>query len=203
MSRVESIKPIIYHHGLFDRFNQLRVSKPLQAILPYVPTPVKAALKAGVKSFTAQSNPSPWALNEIQQYQVSEEINALHQCSVQLPSYKAHSLLGFQPPIPFLEGMRRSCAWLHFAGYSILPQHSPSWSSPNRSAAFSYSLFLAFAYCDNPSPSFCLFTYQSINCLWSMNVIASFCSCFLCLAFLLLLFSTLNTVNLISGIYAW
>ena len=126
MSRVKSIKPIIYHHGFSDRFNQLRVSKPLQAILPYVPTPVKAALKAGVKSFTAQSNPSPWAFNEIQQYQVSEEINALHQCSVQLPSHKANSLLGFQPPIPFLEGMRRSCAWLHFAGYSTLPQHSPS-----------------------------------------------------------------------------
>ncbi|MGD0525146.1 MAG: NAD(P)-dependent oxidoreductase [Polyangiaceae bacterium] len=41
----------------------------------------------------------------------------LQRCSVKLPIDKAVQRLGYAPPVPFDEGMRRSLAWMQTAGY--------------------------------------------------------------------------------------
>jgi hypothetical protein len=43
----------------------------------------------------------------------------LQQCQWQLPWSKATAALGYQPVVSSAEGMRRSIAWLGFAGYPI------------------------------------------------------------------------------------
>jgi nucleoside-diphosphate-sugar epimerase len=48
------------------------------------------------------------------------EMALLQSCAVQLPSDKARSILGYQPPIGFEEGCRRSVAWLAEAGYPVV-----------------------------------------------------------------------------------
>jgi nucleoside-diphosphate-sugar epimerase len=48
----------------------------------------------------------------------------LQQCSVKLPNVRAKSLLAFEPPVSFEEGMRRTIAWLRSAGYPVQPATS-------------------------------------------------------------------------------
>jgi 2-alkyl-3-oxoalkanoate reductase len=48
------------------------------------------------------------------------EMALLQSCTVQLPFNKARSILGYQPPISFEEGCRRSVAWLAEAGYPVV-----------------------------------------------------------------------------------
>lgn len=45
------------------------------------------------------------------------EAALLQSCTVRLPIDKAQAVLGYDPPIPFAEGIRRSIAWLREAGY--------------------------------------------------------------------------------------
>ncbi|MEO6255811.1 MAG: NAD-dependent epimerase/dehydratase family protein [Sphingomicrobium sp.] len=47
----------------------------------------------------------------------SHEMALLQSCSVHLANDKAERLLGYRPPISHREAMRRSLAWLRFAGY--------------------------------------------------------------------------------------
>ncbi len=47
---------------------------------------------------------------------LTTELALLQQCRWKLPHAKAARLLGYQPPVPFAEGLRRSLAWLDFAG---------------------------------------------------------------------------------------
>lgn len=55
----------------------------------------------------------------------------LQQCSVRLPMNKATRLLGYQPPISFEEGVRRSVAWMQTAGYPVQPTRAPLRPSVN------------------------------------------------------------------------
>jgi nucleoside-diphosphate-sugar epimerase len=43
----------------------------------------------------------------------------LQSCRVRLPIAKAERLLGFDPPVSFAEGCRRSVEWLRDAGYGV------------------------------------------------------------------------------------
>jgi nucleoside-diphosphate-sugar epimerase len=45
----------------------------------------------------------------------------LQQCSLKLPNGKAKSLLAYEPPVSFEEGMRRTIAWMKSAGYPVQP----------------------------------------------------------------------------------
>ncbi len=47
------------------------------------------------------------------------EMALLQSCAFRLSDAKARSLLGYQPPVSHAEGMRRSIAWLRFAGYPV------------------------------------------------------------------------------------
>jgi nucleoside-diphosphate-sugar epimerase len=43
----------------------------------------------------------------------------LQQCSVRLPKSKAKSLLAYEAPVSFEEGMRQTVAWMKTAGYPV------------------------------------------------------------------------------------
>ena len=52
---------------------------------------------------------------------LTAELALLQQCRWKLPHTKAERLLGYRPPVPFAEGLRRSLAWLDFAGLGRTP----------------------------------------------------------------------------------
>ena len=45
----------------------------------------------------------------------------LQQCAVKLPFDKARRMLGYEPPLSFDEGMRRTIAWMKAVGYPVRP----------------------------------------------------------------------------------
>jgi nucleoside-diphosphate-sugar epimerase len=61
------------------------------------------------RSVPADSRPRTYA----------EEMALLQSCAVRLSDRKARSLLNYRPPVSHAEGMRRSIAWLRFAGYPV------------------------------------------------------------------------------------
>ena len=119
LSRVHLLEPPSFETGFSDRLNGLRVSKPVQALLPLVPSTLKEAVKGAIKGVSAPPSPSPWSLPVKPGPQITKEFAALQQCSVQLPSTKAEAILGYLPTLSFAEGMRRSLGWLRFAGYPV------------------------------------------------------------------------------------
>lgn len=108
-----------FDHGAIEQVQRLHASRPVQALLPIVPAPLKRAVKGAISAATAPPLPSAWALPNTPGPQVTEEFTALHQCSVQLPWTKAAAVLGYQPTVSFAEGMDRSLGWLAFAGYPV------------------------------------------------------------------------------------
>ena len=118
-SSIAHIDPPQFPRGLKHSLSGLRVSKPVQALLPLVPATLKQAVKGAIKAATASPNPSKWQLRRATGPVVSEEITELQLCAVQLPCIKAETILGFQPKVSFAEGMRRSIGWLQFAGYPL------------------------------------------------------------------------------------
>jgi 2-alkyl-3-oxoalkanoate reductase len=56
----------------------------------------------------------------------------LQECSVKLPMIKAKHRLGYEPPVSFEEGVRRTLAWMQTAGYPVQSVAAPSrpWASP-------------------------------------------------------------------------
>ncbi|HEY5752829.1 MAG TPA: NAD-dependent epimerase/dehydratase family protein [Chthoniobacterales bacterium] len=60
--------------------------------------------------------PSVWTLRATgESPRLTHELALLQQCTWKLPHSRASQLLGYQPPISFIEGMARSLAWLDFA----------------------------------------------------------------------------------------
>lgn len=51
--------------------------------------------------------------------QHSHEIALLQTCATRLPNDKAERLLGYRPAVSHHDAMRRSIAWLRFAGYPV------------------------------------------------------------------------------------
>ena len=121
LSSVHRLEAPQFKNGLTEKFVALRAGKPVQALLPLVPSSLKEAVKGAMHAVTAPPAPSPWALPNQTGPQVTEEFVALHQCSVQLPWKKAESILGYQPIVSFADGMKRSIGWLEFAGYQVRP----------------------------------------------------------------------------------
>jgi nucleoside-diphosphate-sugar epimerase len=108
-----------FEHGAIEQLERFRSSRSVQALLPMVPSALKSAVKGAISAATAPPQRSPWVLPSTAGPQVTEEFAALHQCSVQLPWSKAASILDYQPPVSFAEGMARSLDWLAFAGYPV------------------------------------------------------------------------------------
>lgn len=51
---------------------------------------------------------------------LTREMALLQSCRYKLPIAKAEAVLGYDPPISFAEGCRRSAGWLAFAGYPVV-----------------------------------------------------------------------------------
>ncbi len=108
-----------FEHSWKEKIENIRVSKPVQAILPAVPAKLKAAVRAALVAVDAPTVRSPWMLPAEASPVITEEMCLLQSCSVKLPWRNAEQKLGYQPPVTFAEGMRRSIGWLAFAGYPV------------------------------------------------------------------------------------
>ncbi len=100
-----------------------------------VPDRAKRLCKALV---TAWAPPPPrhsgWALRRPgRAVHLSAEHALLQQCRWKLPHAKAAALLGYRPPIEFAEGLKRSLAWLDFAGIGCATTRHPLWPPPSAS----------------------------------------------------------------------
>ncbi len=80
-----------------------RAKRLLKALAHAWPSP-----PATVSAWTLRAGPAAPRL--------TAELALLQQCRWKLPHAKAERLLGYRPPVAFAEGLRRSLAWLDFAG---------------------------------------------------------------------------------------
>jgi nucleoside-diphosphate-sugar epimerase len=79
-----------------------------------------APATTALRSLGRRRRPSAGALSADGVAPFLDAMNArLQQCSVRLPMSKAKRLLGYEPPVTFDEGMRRTIAWMQTAGYSV------------------------------------------------------------------------------------
>ena len=68
------------------------------------------------------AKPSAWTLRGTPPPpRLTTELALLQQCRWRLPHTKAGRLLGYRPPVAFAEALRRSLAWLDFAGLGRPP----------------------------------------------------------------------------------
>ncbi len=96
-------------------------SRRVQKLKPIVPSFLKKVYKLVIPTRpSGRVLTNPWEPLEPRKIEVSLEISALQQCNYKLPNTKAEQLLKFVPPVQFDEGMRRSIAWLEFAGFPIV-----------------------------------------------------------------------------------
>lgn len=96
-------------------------SRKVQKLKPIVPSFLKKVYKLVIPTRpSGRVATNPWEPLEPRKIEVSLEISELQQCNYKLPNTKAEQLLNFVPPVQFEEGMRRSIAWLEFAGFPIV-----------------------------------------------------------------------------------
>jgi nucleoside-diphosphate-sugar epimerase len=113
LDRVPDLRP-----GVRDRLRALKSTTPIQFGLRYAPLRLKRSVKAAVAAWGDQ-NSAPSSGARTGGPQPTLEMTLLQQCQWQLPWSKATAALGYQPVVSSAEGMRRSIAWLGFAGYPI------------------------------------------------------------------------------------
>ena len=103
----------------FDRLEPIRVSRPVQALLSIFPHKYRVAayrayetiLESRMDSFPNSPEKAPPV--------ISREMALLYSCQYKLPHEKANRIVGYQPPVSFSEAVRRTVAWLAFAGYPV------------------------------------------------------------------------------------
>jgi nucleoside-diphosphate-sugar epimerase len=113
LDRVPDFRP-----GVRDRLRALKSTSPVQFGLRCTPPSVKRSLKAAIAAW-GDPNAAPSGGASRSGPRPTLEMTQLQQCQWQLPWSKATAALGYQPVVSSAEGMRRSIAWLRFAGYPI------------------------------------------------------------------------------------
>ena len=103
----------------FSLVEKVRGISGMQKVLPLIPDPLKRAVKGALSGWSEKEKPSPWRLRQAGSIELSSEMNALQQCQWRLPHKRAAEELGYRAPVSFEEGMRRSLAWLDFAGFNL------------------------------------------------------------------------------------
>ena len=92
------------------------VAQPwVQSLLPAVPFKLKRATKTLLASWNPPTAPSAWTLPGTAGPRITQEMALLQQNRWKVPYDKAAKILGYAPPVPFIEAMRRSFAWYRFA----------------------------------------------------------------------------------------
>ena len=113
LDRVPDFRP-----GVRERLRALKSTGPVQFGLRCTPAPLKRSVKAAIDAWRDPSAlPSGGA--RATGPQPTLEMTQLQQCRWQMPWAKAAATLGYQPIVSSAEGMRRSIAWLRFAGYPV------------------------------------------------------------------------------------
>ena len=111
------------HRTMMDRVESIRVSKPAQKVMPLVPSRLKRAGKAVIKSWPKPVSASPFALPAHHGPSPSEEMARLMGGSWRLPDDKARKALGYSAETSFAEGLDISIKWLGIAGYPVIGRH--------------------------------------------------------------------------------
>jgi nucleoside-diphosphate-sugar epimerase len=103
----------------FEWLEPIRVSRPVQGLLSIFPHKYRvAAYRAYETLLEPQTDSFPISPEGVQPV-ISRELAMLYSCQYKLPHEKATRILGYQPPVPFQEAVRRTLAWLAFAGYPV------------------------------------------------------------------------------------
>lgn len=126
MADVPTVPMPVHQPRWTERLDGLRASDAAQAMLAKVPGRWKNSVKAALRAWTEPPAPGGWsasarpAENGAAAPTVSREMAGLQATRWKLPHAKAEHMLGYQPPVTFAEGCRRSVAWLEFAGYPVV-----------------------------------------------------------------------------------
>lgn len=108
------------------RWESARTSASVQAVVSRVPSGLLAAVGSGLGWLSARRQVTPWRLPAPPTPAITHELALLYRCAVKLSHAKASRLLGYAPPITFDEAMRRTVAWLAFAGYPVVAGVQPA-----------------------------------------------------------------------------
>jgi len=95
----------------------VRTSELGRAVIAHVPEGLKSAVKRAVRTIRRRRprrDRGEQAASPRGRPDVSPEFAALQRCGWRLPNDKAHRRLGYDPPVSFAEGCRRSLDWLLF-----------------------------------------------------------------------------------------
>ncbi|HEY8900384.1 MAG TPA: NAD(P)-dependent oxidoreductase [Chthoniobacterales bacterium] len=114
---IHDVKDLPVFRKSFRERVEKTVQKPwVQSLLPAVPGQWKRATKTLLASWNPPGGPDAWSIpGRTPQPHITEEMALLQQNQWKLPHQKASRVLGYNPPVTFEEGMRRSLAWLKFA----------------------------------------------------------------------------------------
>ena len=108
--------PPVGRPGFGQRYvDSFRTSEVGQAVLTRLPTSLKTIVKRTYRLARRVVSPPRRAAAEAAPATsplVTQEMIELHRCQWKLPHDKAARLLGYAPPISFVEGCRRSVEWL-------------------------------------------------------------------------------------------
>ncbi len=119
MESVRSIEPPEFPKPLKERVGAITSRPAVQKLLPLFPSQLKRLTKVLLSNWRDTPMPNVWTLPPGTPAAVTEELSLLGQCQWRLPIGKAERILGYQPPVSFQEGMRRSLGWLQFVGYPV------------------------------------------------------------------------------------
>jgi 2-alkyl-3-oxoalkanoate reductase len=114
--QIHQVPPATLKKNLSARVDHFRSHAAVQKALPFFPAGIKRAVKAALAAIPETPPVSPWTLPRQPAPVVTVEMSELHQCRWTLPMEKATRMLGYVPQVEFEEGLRRSLAWLCFAG---------------------------------------------------------------------------------------
>jgi nucleoside-diphosphate-sugar epimerase len=113
---IQAVSKLPDFHSSWTEQARRMVSHPaVQLALPLVPYSLKRGAKKILAALSAAPAPDSWAIPEPPKPRVTRELADLQACAWKLPSARAEAALGFVPPVPFAEGMRRTAAWWRFA----------------------------------------------------------------------------------------
>jgi 2-alkyl-3-oxoalkanoate reductase len=115
-AEIHHVQPPPFRPSASEKLARIAATKPVMAALPLVPSRVKRLAKAAAAAWPTPPAPAGWTLPEPGRPRPSEELCQLQSCQWRYPTAKIENVLGFVPPVSFAESMRRTAAWLEFAG---------------------------------------------------------------------------------------
>jgi nucleoside-diphosphate-sugar epimerase len=116
LTRIHSIVAPDFKDNASEKLARLAAKKSVLSVMPAIPRRVKRLAKAAASAWAEPAQPAGWCLAPGPQPAITEEMCQLQSCHWRFPTAKADKILGFAPTVSFGEAMRRTGAWLQFAG---------------------------------------------------------------------------------------